>query len=76
MSNLHNFILSAVTIKVRKLYPYCKTRQFMHTCLIISMHGISIFLVIIECADKYILLAKYPSDGRDAHSQFANESLT
>ena len=26
----------------------------MHTCLIISLHGVVVFFVIIECADKYM----------------------
>ena len=28
--------------------------QFMHTRLIISLHGVVVFFVIIECADKYM----------------------
>ena len=30
-------------IKVRKLYSHCMPIQFMHTCLIISLHGIVLF---------------------------------
>ena len=26
----------------------------MHTCLIVSLHGVVVFFVIIECADKYM----------------------
>ena len=29
-------------IKVRKLYSHCMPIQFMHTCLIISLHGVVI----------------------------------
>ena len=41
-------------IKVRKLYSHCMPIQFMHTRLIISLHGVVVFFVIIECADKYM----------------------
>ena len=41
-------------IKVRKLYSHCRPIQFMHTCLIISLHGVVVFVVIIERADKYM----------------------
>ena len=30
-------------IKVRKLYSHCMPIQFMHTCLIISLHGVVLF---------------------------------
>ena len=30
-------------IKVRKLYSHCMPIQFMHTCLIISLHGVVVF---------------------------------
>ena len=30
-------------IKVCKLYSHCMHIQFMHTCLIISLHGIVVF---------------------------------
>ena len=43
-------------IKVRKLYSHCMPIQFMHTRLIVSLHGVVVFLVIIECADKYICI--------------------
>ena len=42
-------------IKVRKLYSHRMPIQFMHTCLIISLHGVVVFFVIIECADKFIM---------------------
>ena len=41
-------------IKVRKLYSHCMPIKFMHTCLIISLHGVVVFFVIIERADKYM----------------------
>ena len=41
-------------IKVRKLYSHCMPTQFMHTCLIISLHGVVLCVVIIECANKYM----------------------
>ena len=41
-------------IKVRKLYSHCMRIQWMHTCLIISLHGVVLFFVIIECADKIL----------------------
>ena len=41
-------------IKVRKLYSHCMPIQFMHTRLIVSLHGVVVFFVIIECADKYM----------------------
>ena len=40
-------------IKVRKVYSHYRPIQFVHTCLIISLHGVVVFFVIIECADKY-----------------------
>ena len=43
-------------IKVRKLYSHCMPIQCMHTCLIISLHGVVLFLVIIEFADKYMCI--------------------
>ena len=46
-------------IKVRKLYSHCMPIQFMHTRLILSLHGVVLFLVIIECADKYVQLCNY-----------------
>ena len=30
-------------IKVRKLYSHCMPIQFMHTCLIILLHGVVLF---------------------------------
>ena len=30
-------------IKVSKLYSHCMPVQFMHTCLIISLHGVVLF---------------------------------
>ena len=36
-------------IKVCKLYSHCMPIQFMHTCLIISLHG-------VEFADKYMCI--------------------
>ena len=30
-------------IKVSKLYSHCMPIQFMHTCLIISLHGVVVF---------------------------------
>ena len=43
-------------IKVRKLYSHCMPIQFMHTRLIISLHGVLVFFVIIEFADKYMCI--------------------
>ena len=43
-------------IKVSQLYSHCMPIQFMHTCLIISLHGVVVFLVIIEFADKYMCI--------------------
>ena len=34
----------------------CRPIQFMHTCLIISLHGVLVFFVIIECAYKYMCI--------------------
>ena len=30
-------------LKVSKLYSHCMPIQFMHTCLIISLHGVVVF---------------------------------
>ena len=31
----------------------------MHTCLIKSLHGVVVFVVIIECADKFSKIQKF-----------------
>ena len=41
-------------INVRKLYSHCMLIQFMHTRLIISLHGVVVFFAVIECAGKYM----------------------
>ena len=44
-------------IKVCKLYSHCMHIQFMHTCFIISWHGVVVFFGdYIEFADKYMCI--------------------
>ena len=43
-------------MKVLNLDSHCRPINSlcnMHTCLIISLHGVGLFFVIIECTDKY-----------------------
>ena len=50
-------------IKVRKWYSHCMPIQFMHTFLIISLHGVVLF---IKFADKYMCICNNGENSKPA----------